>query len=79
MKIEDYWKRGFRFWIRFPVYFVADVLGIMSHWDKYNGLKWTVEVCNKLEELDKKIEALEKRWKNVGRKPSRGKNQSTVC
>ena len=61
MHIDEFWKRGFWFWIKSPLYFVYEALGITSSWDKYNLLKFGVSVSNKFDELEKRIEVLEKR------------------
>ena len=75
LKIEDYWKRGFWHYLKYPIYFVADGLGIMSHWDKYRNLKFGLEVCNKLDELEKRVNALERGKKNGRKRTSRSKNK----
>ena len=79
MKTEDYWKRGFRFWIRFPIYIITDFFGIMNHWDKYKIFDLSVGIANKFEELEKRIQILEKRGEKNGRKRTRkSKNNSSI-
>ena len=60
---EDYWKRGFWFYVKFPLYIIYQMMGIASTYDRYNVFKWTVVSCNKFTELEERLEKLEKKRK----------------
>ena len=58
--MSEIMKRNWWFWLRFPIYIIADIFGIQNHWDKYNMLK-LVEAQNAwISKLEARIDLLEK-------------------
>lgn len=62
--IDEIWKRGFWYYIKYPIYIVTSIFGVMNSWDKYNMLEMVVMIFNRQNEFEKRIAALERRNKN---------------
>ena len=60
MKLKELEKRGLWFWIKYPIYIITDLLGIMNHFDRWNFIRLFIRLIEKQTKLEKRIEKLEK-------------------
>jgi len=56
-------KKGFWYYIKFPIYIITDLLGIMNHYDKNGQFKFNTEILDRQNSLAVRIDKLEKEAK----------------
>ncbi len=63
MQASMKYRKSFWFYLKTPIFLVADILGIMSHNDKANIVDGFFVAADEFDKIDKRLKRLERRLK----------------